>query len=190
MQAIPPEGGTMKCMVLFQVRDENGLLLVSKDAVIPAYKALRLLSDVTREDENNDEEIIVSHDHEKSRKEMPEDTGPGLNEEELFDEDEKNFLGRCNTAEQAVEEFRKAFPDSDKKDEAVALEWSNLKKEELLNSLKTGHFVKITDANFPQYNTTGRVIQLKGDDVLVSFAHSAVWADKSILEVVEPPTKK
>ncbi|WP_048149032.1 hypothetical protein [Methanolacinia paynteri] len=180
----------MKCAVLFQVRDEDGLLLVSKDAVIPAYEALRLLSDVTREDENNDEEIVICRDHEKSSNITPEDPNHGLKEEDLFDEDEKNFLGCCKNAENAVEEFGKAFPNSDKNDEAIALTWSNLKKEGLLNSLKTGNFVKITDSNFPQYDTTGRVLQVKGKDVLVSFPHSAVWIDRSVMEVVDSPSKK
>lgn len=180
----------MKCAVLFQVRDEDGLLLVSKDAVIPAYEALRLLSDVTREDENNDEEIVICRDNEKSRNKIPEDTGRGLKEAGLFDEDEKNFLGCCTSPEQAVKEFGQAFPDSGRNEEAVAREWSNLKKEGLLNSLKTGNFVKITDSNFPQYDTTGRVLQVKGDDVLVSFPHSAAWVDKSVLEVVDSPSKK
>ncbi len=180
----------MKCAVLFQVRDEDGLLLVSKYAVISAYEALRLLSDVTREDENNDEEIIICRDHEKSRDMTPGDPNPVLTEEDLFDQDEKNFLGCCKNAEQAVEEFQQAFPCSGKNEKSITGEWSNLKKEGLLNSLKTGHFVKITDSNFPQYDTTGRVIQVKGNGVLVSFTYSAVWVDKSVLEVVESPSKK
>jgi len=168
----------MKCEVLFQVRDEDGRLLISKDAVIPDYKTLDLLSAIAREDEENDDEIIVHRDH------------IGSKDRNLFDEDENNFLKCCNSAEQAIEEFRNAFPDSDKNNESIRLEWSNLKNQGLLKSLKTGHYVKITDAGFPQYDTIGRVLQVKGDDVLVSFAHSAVWIDKSILEVVDSPSKK
>lgn len=168
----------MKCAVLFQVRDEDGRLLISKDAVIPDYKTLNLLSAITKEDEENDEEIIVCREN------------SGSKEDDLFDEDEENFLKCCNSSEQAIDEFRKAFPDSGKKDEAIDLAWSNLKNEGLLKSLKTGHYVKITDTNFPQYDMIGRVLQVKGDDTLVSFSHSAVWVDKSILEVVDSPSKK
>jgi len=128
-----------------------------------------------------EEEIpVTQHAPVDDEEEPQKETGRGRS----WTDPEKEILLWSGSANEALENYRKNYPDSSRGDKSISSMWYHFKNTGKLKfSFKIDQNVRITDPDLPHYGEVGRAVELRQNTVLVRIGPSTIWVSRDSLEV-------